>query len=163
MPFTKQTLLEIMFKKLKTGVAGLALAFGMSMTAGAGPAFDFGTLTNGLTAISNNVVQGVAVGTSQAYQLTPGYDLAVFPKSTGGSNSTVIFGFDLYSGTSWSTTAPLQATNTSNAGATGTNVVGYVVFTRAQLAGASFIRWDYTSTTNAPPVVIGGVDYQSFH
>jgi hypothetical protein len=146
-------------KTMKTllAVAVTAAALVLGAAVQASPGWDNGTLTNTLSVISNatsTVVQ------SQPYWVSPGADLAVFPRFNGTGNTNIVFGFDVYDGQNWSTTQPLAATNSCNYG---TNVTGMAIFTKAQLVGVQQIRWDYTQTTDFTNIQLYGIDYQSYH
>lgn len=152
------------FKPAATLVTLLIVTLLLALAPKAKAAFDFGTLTNAVTTIggiSNSIASGVltnSTAASQAISVHAGSYLLVCPRFAGNTAvSNIVFGLDVFNGTSWTTTFPLAVTNNPLAGGLTVQTVGYAVFTPAQLAGATQVRWDYLSTGGSNQVY--GLDY----
>jgi hypothetical protein len=148
------------FLKLFIGIAVLGLA----MVAHAG--WDTGTFTLP-TALSNPQTNSVTTNaTASSYTITPGVPVEVMvaahcTNTVVSERGSITNGFDVYNGTRWTTTQPLQAITQLN----GVNqAVSSTTFTAAQLAGIQAIRPGSTATTtSAVTNVIDEISYSSFH
>ena len=119
------------------------------------------TLPAALSLPSTNSLSTSAAASSYAF--APGVPVAitVAAHSLGTDTSTVTNYFDLYNGTTWSTSLPLSMQGKL---ANGTNVAWTANFTAAQLAGYSQIRpGGVAAGVNIQQCSIDSVSYQSIH
>jgi hypothetical protein len=82
-------------------------------------------------------------------------------QAAGTATTTVTNGFDLYNGSTWTTTQPYQVVTTLNGT---TPASGFVQLTAAQLAGFQQIRPDTSSSpagTNA--MTYNSITYSCYH
>jgi hypothetical protein len=141
-------------------MTAVSLAWSATVQAGTWVTGTF-TLPAALSSPSTNSLSTSAAASSYAFAPGCAVSVTVAAHSLGTDTSTVTNYFDLYNGTTWSTSLRLSCQGKL---ANGTNVAWTATFTPAQLAGYQQIRpGGVAAGVNIQQCSIDAITYGSFH